>query len=194
MKRSTENVFYRIQRWNFAVLLPVSLMVDWEQVRFALMQTETMLTEVQFEIRLNTDSQSVTTSSNNKTVPRFFTCRFGCLMQVGPSFFHLSLSLPLSVCLSLSLALILLLCTPWYSHWTLSHIHKHSHAHVFPSLGLRLTPAWNQFLGLHPPTTLFQRPFSLTTKWDWCCASLRMSTLPPQLRTPIPESFSTLLL
>lgn len=95
------------------------------------MLTERMLTAVQFEILLDTDSQSVTTSSN-KTVLRFFTCRFGCLMQVGLSFFHLSL--PLSVCLSLWLSSFY--CVPLGIHTELSVSHTQTLTHTrIPFLG-----------------------------------------------------------
>lgn len=66
-----------------------------------------------------------------------------------------------------------------------SPLHTHTHTRIlFLPRRLCLTPAWNQFRSLHPPTTLHQRPFSLTMKRDRCCASPRISTHKPPTRPP----------
>ena len=75
---------------------------------------------------------------------------------MAPLFVHLCVRLIINLTLSLSLWLSSCYCVPLGIHTELSL----SHTHVFPSLGLRLTPAWNQFLRLHPPTTLWAPTFS----------------------------------
>ena len=140
----------------------------------ASMGDETMLTETEFEILLNTESENNNQQQQQSRITLFHMQIW--LFDAGwPLFFSISLSACLSLCLSLSLSgsHLAIVCPLEFTLNSLSHTHTYS----LPWGCVWLRHEINFWGCILPP--LFGRPLSLTTKWDWCCASLRMSTLPP---------------